>query len=94
MQDVQIGGATHVAFRLRRVSQSRDLDLDTRRIYGREVEKIGTVRHDFTHKRLNVTVYTSAATPLDILTHPDTVPLSTLDKKILVLFKADKSEQS
>ena len=63
-------------------------------LHGREVEKIGTVRHDFTHKRLNVTVYTSAATPLDILTHPDTVPLSTLDKKILVLFKADKSEQS
>ena len=63
-------------------------------LHGREVEKIGTIRHDFTHKRLHVTVYTSDATPLDILIKPDTVPLSTLDKKILGLFKVDKSEES
>ena len=61
---------------------------------GRKAEKIGSLRHDFTHKRLEVTVYTADAQDSDILRQPESVPLSTLDRKILSLYKAYQSEES
>jgi A/G-specific adenine glycosylase len=61
---------------------------------GRKAMKIGKVRHDFTHKRLDITVYTSEAREGDILHHPDSVPLATLDRKVLNLHKEHLSEQS
>ena len=60
----------------------------------REAEKIGHVRHDFTHKRLNITVYISEATDADELRHPDSVPMATLDRKVLNFLKGYLGEQS
>ena len=60
---------------------------------GRKAERIGKVRHDFTHKRLDITVYTSIAREGDILRHPDSVPLATLDRKVLALHKGHLGEQ-
>ncbi len=61
---------------------------------GRDVKEIGTLRHDFTHKRLRVTVFTAEAQASDILRQPDSVPVSNLDRKILDLFKVHQSEES
>ena len=61
---------------------------------GREVKKIGQVRHDFSHKKLHVTVYSTNPSTSDELREPDSVPLSTLDRKILQLFKVHQSEES
>ena len=61
---------------------------------GRKAEQIGQVRHDFTHKRLDITVYTSQAREDDILRNPDSVPLATLDRKVLALHKGHLGEQS
>ncbi len=61
---------------------------------GRNVEEIGRIRHDFTHKRLNITIYISEATDADELHNPDTVPLATLDRKVLNFFKGYLGEQS
>ena len=61
---------------------------------GRKAEQIGNVRHDFTHKRLDIAVYTSIARESDILRHPDSVPLATLDRKVLALHKGHLGEQS
>ena len=61
---------------------------------GREVKKIGQVRHDFSHKKLHVTVYSANPSTSDELREPDSVPLSTLDRKILQLFKVHQSEES
>ena len=63
-------------------------------LQGRKAKKIGKLRHDFTHKRLHVTVYTAPAQPSDQLRQPDSVPLSRLDQKILSLFKVHQSEES
>ncbi len=63
-------------------------------LQGRNVKEIGTLRHDFTHKRLHVTVYKADSQASDILHQPDTVPLSNLDLKILDLFKVHQSEES
>ena len=63
-------------------------------LQGRQAEQIGKVRHDFTHKRLDITVYTSQAREDDILLNPDSVPLATLDRKVLALHKGHLSEQS
>ena len=60
---------------------------------GRKTEKIGKVRHDFTHKRLDITVYTSTPREGDILHHPDSVPLATLDRKVLALHKGHLGEE-
>ena len=61
---------------------------------GRNAERIGDVRHDFTHKRLNITVYSSVAQEGDILHEPDSVPLATLDRKVLNIHKGHQGEQS
>ena len=61
---------------------------------GRKFEEIGRIRHDFTHKRLNITVYISEATDADELHNPDSVPLATLDRKVLNFFKGYLGEQS
>ena len=63
-------------------------------LQGRKTEQIGMVRHDFTHKRLDITVYTSQAQEGDILRSPDSVPLATLDRKVLALHKGHLGEQS
>ena len=63
-------------------------------LLGREAEKIGHVRHDFTHKRLNITVYISEATDADELRHPDSVPMATLDRKVLNFLRGYLGEQS
>ena len=63
-------------------------------LQGRITENIGALRHDFTHKRLQVTVYSADADSSDILRQPDSVPLSTLDRKILALFKEHQSKES
>ena len=60
----------------------------------RKVEEIGTLRHDFTHKRLTVSVYACEPRGSDKLRNPDTVPLSTLDRKILSLYKGYVGEES
>ena len=60
----------------------------------REAEKIGHVRHDFTHKRLNITVYISEAKDSDELRHPDSVPMATLDRKVLNFLRGYLGEQS
>jgi A/G-specific adenine glycosylase len=60
----------------------------------REAEKIGHVRHDFTHKRLNITVYISQAKDGDELRHPDSVPMATLDRKVLNFHRGYLGEQS
>ncbi|MEE2746938.1 MAG: A/G-specific adenine glycosylase [Candidatus Thermoplasmatota archaeon] len=70
------------------VSESKHL------LKGRSTEKIGTIRHDFTHKRLEITVFTSPPGDEDILRQPDTVPLATLDRKVLVLHKEHLGEES
>ena len=70
-------------------------DTDTLHLLkGRQAEQIGKVRHDFTHKRLDITVYTSQAREGDILCNPDSVPLATLDRKVLALHKGHLGEQS
>ena len=61
---------------------------------GRIVKKIGKVRHDFTHKRMDITVYSSPAQDEDILHNPNSVPLATLDRKVLSLHKRHQSEES
>ena len=61
---------------------------------GREVKEIGRLRHDFSHKKLHVTVYSANAAATDELRQPESVPLSTLDRKILELFKVHQSEES
>ena len=61
---------------------------------GRNAEEIGRVRHDFTHKRLNITVYISEASEDDKLRQPESVPLATLDRKVLNFFKGYLGEQS
>ena len=60
----------------------------------RKAEKIGHVRHDFTHKRLNITVYISEARDNDELRHPDSVPMATLDRKVLNFLRGYLGEQS
>ncbi|MCH2637335.1 MAG: A/G-specific adenine glycosylase [Candidatus Thalassarchaeum sp.] len=70
-------------------------DADTQTLLrGRTAEKIGKVRHDFTHKRLEITVYSSPPEDDDILLNPDSVPLATLDRKVLALHKGHQGEQS
>jgi len=61
---------------------------------GRTAKEIGKVRHDFTHKRLDITVYISAPQPEDVLSNPDSLPLSTLDRKVLSLHKEHQNKQS
>tara|TARA_B100000676_G_C18044965_1_gene827300 strand:- start:1754 stop:2134 length:381 start_codon:yes stop_codon:yes gene_type:complete len=61
---------------------------------GREVKEIGQLRHDFSHKKLHVTVYSANPSVSDELREPESVPLSTLDRKILELFKVHQSEES
>ena len=61
---------------------------------GREVKEIGRLRHDFSHKKLHVTVYSANAAATHELRQPESVPLSTLDRKILELFKVHQSEES
>jgi len=69
-------------------SERRDI------LKGRRVTKIGKVRHDFTHKRMDITVFSSPAQDEDTLHHPDSVPLATLDRKVLSLHKRHQSEES
>lgn len=52
-----------------------------------QVEEVGQLRHDFTHKRLEITVFTAAAIDGDALVDPTTVPLATLDRKVLALHR-------
>jgi A/G-specific adenine glycosylase len=52
-----------------------------------QVEQVGQLRHDFTHKRLEITVFTAAAIDGDALVDPTTVPLATLDRKVLALHR-------
>jgi len=66
----------------------------TNLLHGRDASRIGQVKHDFTHKRFNITVYKSKSNSDDILRQPDSVPLATLDRKILNLHKEYQSEQS
>ena len=56
--------------------------------------KIGEFRHDFTHKRLSITVYYSPPLESDILRDPDSVPLATLDRKVLALYMGHLGEES
>lgn len=51
----------------------------------RETRLLGRVRHDFTHKRFEIEVHLASAEPEDVMTAPDSVPLSTLDRKIIAL---------
>jgi len=60
----------------------------------REVEFIGNVRHDFTHKRLDIAVYISKAAENDETRLPDSVPMATLDRKVLRFFRAHENKQS
>ena len=61
---------------------------------GRKDKKIGHVRHDFTHKRLNITVYISSARDDDELRNPSSVPMATLDRKVLNFLRGYLGEQS
>ena len=61
---------------------------------GRTVKEIGKVRHDFTHKRLDITVYIAAPQLGDVLSNPDSLPLATLDRKVLSHHKAHQNKQS
>jgi A/G-specific adenine glycosylase len=60
---------------------------------GRNSMKIGELRHDFTHKRLNITVYRSPPLENEILRDPDSVPLATLDRKVLALYMGYLGEE-
>lgn len=56
-----------------------------------EVLEIGRIRHDFTHKKIEITVLMMNASEQHELTNPDSVPLATLDKKVIALCKGEQS---
>ncbi len=56
-----------------------------------EVLEVGQVRHDFTHKQIEITVLMTKASEHHKLVDPDSVPLATLDKKIIALCKGEES---
>ena len=60
----------------------------------RKVKLIGKVRHDFTHKRLDIAVYISEVTENDETRSPESVPMATLDRKVLRFFRAHENKQS
>ena len=60
----------------------------------RNATKIGELRHDFTHKRLDITVYSSHPLKQDVLRNPESVPLATLDRKVLKLYMGHLGEES
>ena len=62
-------------------------------LHGRSAIKIGEIRHDFTHKRLNITVYMSLPLENEILRDPESVPLATLDRKVLALYMGYLGEE-
>jgi len=66
----------------------------TELLASREVKLIGKVRHDFTHKRLDIAVYISEVTENDETRSPESVPMATLDRKVLRFFRAHENKQS
>ena len=56
-----------------------------------DVLEIGSIRHDFTHKQIEITVLMTHASEQHELTNPDSVPLATLDKKVIALCKGEQS---
>ena len=60
----------------------------------RKVKLIGKVRHDFTHKRLDIAVYISEVKENDETRPPESVPMATLDRKVLRFFRAHENKQS
>ncbi|GIS44766.1 MAG: hypothetical protein Ct9H90mP16_18360 [Candidatus Poseidoniales archaeon] len=61
---------------------------------GREVKEIGRYAMILVTKGFHVTVYSANASATDELRQPESVPLSTLDRKILELFKVHQNEES
>ena len=57
-------------------------------LQNRDVKHIGTIKHDFTHRKLFVDVYTTNPRTGEMVTNPDNAPLSSLDRKILSLVDA------
>lgn len=51
-----------------------------------KAEPVGTVRHDFTHRKLNIQVYKA---PYEAQENPEHRPLSRLDRKILKLVETE-----
>jgi len=58
-------------------------------LIGRQTEHIGHVRHDFTHKRFEISVHRAPAREGDALVDPSTVPLAKLDQKVLALHRGE-----
>ncbi len=55
---------------------------------GRDVTHIGKIKHDFTHRKLLVDVYSTSPRSGEVVIDPETAPLSSLDRKILSLVDA------
>lgn len=56
-----------------------------------DVTEIGHIRHDFTHKQIEITVLMTEASDQHDLVNPDSVPLATLDRKVIALCKGEQS---
>ncbi len=65
--------------------------LESLQIAREDVLEIGHIRHDFTHKQIEITVLMTGAKTEHELINPDSVPLATLDRKIIALYRGEQS---
>ena len=65
--------------------------LTSRGLTENDVTEIGHIRHDFTHKRLQITVLSAESTMGQKLTDPTTVPISKMDEKVIALHQGEQS---
>ncbi|MDP6899605.1 MAG: A/G-specific adenine glycosylase [Candidatus Thalassarchaeaceae archaeon] len=65
--------------------------LASRGLTEKDVTEIGHIRHDFTHKRLQITVLSAKSRKEHELIDPTTVPISKLDEKVIALHQGEQS---